>query len=136
MAYSSRSCPTCSVVFSPEDNRAVYCSVKCRNNAPNKKTRTREFQRKRKEMLNALKLSNGCKVCGYNEHPAALHFNHVCGDKLFNISQDSKKAWGRIIEEVAKCEVLCANCHSVHTYENRHWHSKRKNPIAPLGDAQ
>lgn len=84
-------------------------------------------------MINDLKLERGCAVCGYNSHPAALHFNHISGDKHFDISQDPKKAWGKLMAEVDKCEVLCANCHGIHTYENRHWHSKRKNPLITGG---
>lgn len=80
-------------------------------------------------MINDIKLKRGCAVCGYNSHPAALHFNHISGDKNFDISQDPKKAWSKVIAEIDKCEILCANCHGIHTYENRHWHSKRKSPL-------
>jgi hypothetical protein len=71
-------------------------------------------------------MEKGCSVCGYAAHPAALDFNHVRGDKLFNVSQDPKMALHRLLAEIDKCDVLCANCHRVHTYENRHWHTKRE----------
>jgi hypothetical protein len=77
-------------------------------------------------MINAIKIERGCSVCGYKEHAAALDFNHVRGEKRFNVSQDTKTAWRRLLEEIDKCEILCANCHRIHTYENRHWHTKRK----------
>ena len=126
MIYHSRDCLTCGVNFTPEDNRAKYCCSKCRNNSPSKKIRTRLFQRARRDMINAVKLERGCGNCGYRAHPAALQFNHISGTKDFNISQDTKRSLGKINNEIDKCEILCANCHSVHTYENRHWHSKRK----------
>ena len=65
-------------------------------------------------------------MCGYNVHPAALDFNHIHGDKAFSVSQDPKVALHKLLAEIDKCEVLCANCHRVHTYENKHWHTKRK----------
>lgn len=80
----------------------------------------------RKDWLNEIKVQKGCSVCGYNEHPAALDFNHVYGAKLFGIGQDPKMAKHKILAEIDKCEILCANCHRIHTYKNKHWHSKRK----------
>lgn len=71
-------------------------------------------------------MEKGCAVCGYAAHPAALDFNHMRGDKLFNVSQDPKVALQRLLDEIDKCDVLCANCHRIHTYENRHWHTKRR----------
>lgn len=86
----------------------------------------REYQRvwsanrssKAIEELNAYKLKQGCSDCGYAEHPAALEFDHVYGEKLSTISRlcgNSKKMW----EEVAKCEVVCSNCHSIRTWQRR-----------------
>lgn len=103
-----------------------YCLSKCRNNGPAKKTRTQSFQLKRRQLINDIKMSKGCAKCGYSEHAAALDFNHVSEHKNFNVSQDPKVALGKLLAEIEKCEVLCANCHRVHTYEKRHWHTKRK----------
>ncbi len=118
-------CSVCSAEFQPYNSQQKYCSVKCRNHNPAKTRATREFQQRRRDRINEIKMSAGCAVCGYKDHPAALDFNHVSGTKLFDISQDPKKAWKYIEAEIAKCEVLCANCHRVHTYEERHWHTKR-----------
>ena len=106
-----RVCLTCEQVFLATDNRAKYCGTKCRNNSPSKKIRTNEFQQKRREMINAVKLERGCRICGYNAHAAALQFNHIRGDKSFEISRDPKRAWSAVMSEIDKCEVLCANCH-------------------------
>lgn len=123
----TRRCSTCASIFTPEDNRQIYCCAACRNNSPSKRATTKKFQQSRRNDINAIKVARGCFVCGYNAHPAALDFNHVRGEKVFNISQDTKVAWVKVLEEIAKCDVLCANCHRIHTHENRHWHTKRKN---------
>lgn len=48
-----------------------------------------------------------------------MHFDHL-GDKLFEISDSLTYSIDRILREVEKCELVCANCHAVRTY-NRRW---------------
>src|SRR5690606_5591852 len=47
--------------------------------------------------------------------PVVLDFDHLPGvDKKFEISRAvnaSTRSWARIEKEIAKCEVVCANCH-------------------------
>ena len=88
-------------------------------------SRQREYRRAHKRRLkakiNAIKLELGCEICGYNEHVAALDFDHLDPSKKeFNIgvAAQESKGWGRIQAEIEKCRVLCANCHRIHTYEN------------------
>src|SRR5277367_6013337 len=55
-----------------------------------------------------------CSRCPEN-HPACLDFHHRDpAKKSFNISTAVTDGWGinRILEEVAKCIVLCKNCHA------------------------
>lgn len=60
-----------------------------------------------------------CVTCGF-DHPAGLDFHHVerkkSNRKVYELLRDghTKK---RILEEVDKCVVLCANCHRVHHHE-------------------
>lgn len=63
----------------------------------------------------------GCAMCGYNEHPAALDFNHIDpATKAFNVAEGVSRGKGRkaIKAEIEKCNLLCANCHRIHTYES------------------
>src|SRR5262249_2796711 len=42
--------------------------------------------------------------------------------KFFNISVaggQTRLSWERIAEEIAKCDVVCANCHRIRTHERR-----------------
>lgn len=119
-------CPTCAVSFTPTRAWQKFCAPKCRHNSPSKKLATQAFQQTRRDLLNKIKTERGCTMCGYNTHSAALDFNHIRGDKAFSVSQDPKVAMHKLLAEIDKCEILCANCHRVHTYENKHWHTKRK----------
>ena len=63
------------------------------------------------------KLAQGCADCGYKKDAYALQFDHVRGDKKKNVSDliRSDYAWSTILEEINKCEVVCANCHAIRT---------------------
>lgn len=54
-----------------------------------------------------------CKICGEKE-TVCLDFHHL-SKKRKDFSLGSIKAWGwgkkRIMKELKKCTVLCANCH-------------------------
>jgi hypothetical protein len=61
------------------------------------------------------KLSLGCIECGYNKHHAALDWHHKDDDKETCVGQcESISAADR---EMAKCVVICANCHRAHHYD-------------------
>lgn len=61
-------------------------------------------------------LEHPCIECG-NSDPRVLHFDHVKGIKLANVSL--LRAHGANLEyvkrEIEKCVVRCANCHAVKT---------------------
>ena len=66
-----------------------------------------------RRMLDAIKVVTGCERCGYDENPVALHFHHRNPvEKDFTISE-SNRSVKSILEEVIKCDILCANCHAV-----------------------
>jgi len=63
-----------------------------------------------------VKLDRGCTDCGYASHPAALEFDHLPGFmKRYRIATMAGMRRSLIDEEIAKCEVVCANCHRVRT---------------------
>jgi hypothetical protein len=71
-------------------------------------------------VINKIKLDAGCADCGYNEHACALDFDHLPEhEKLFNIGCTKDKGLDTVLAEIAKCEVVCANCHRVRTQERR-----------------
>ncbi len=61
----------------------------------------------------------GCERCGYNRCLEALEFHHRDPSTkrfLVNGSVLAAKRWEVILEEAAKCDILCANCHREITY--------------------
>jgi hypothetical protein len=73
------------------------------------------------EYLQRIKAQARCKYCGEN-HPAVLQFHHRDPqEKEFNVSAfiyHQKGGLKRLEAEIAKCDILCANCHLKHHYEN------------------
>ena len=64
------------------------------------------------------KKSCPCKDCGVQYPPWVMEFDHVRGVKRYNLSKLSRcqASWKTIDDEIAKCEVVCANCHRDRTY--------------------
>ena len=64
-------------------------------------------------------LGGKCRICGYDECPAAMDFHHLDPyAKDFAISAGST-SWQRIEPELKKCVLLCANCHR-EVHDGRH----------------
>jgi hypothetical protein len=66
-------------------------------------------------------MDHGCADCGYRENAVALQFDHVRGQKTFDIAHAVGVGWARIMAEIEKCDVVCANCHAIRTYERGHY---------------
>ena len=73
------------------------------------------------EYLQQIKTKARCKYCGEN-HPAVLQFHHRNPEeKEFDVSSfvyHQKGGLAKLEAEIAKCDILCANCHLKHHYEN------------------
>ena len=61
----------------------------------------------------------GCADCGYNEDGRALQFDHLTEDKSFDVARGHTRSNTQIINEVRKCDVVCANCHAIRTSRRR-----------------
>jgi hypothetical protein len=57
-------------------------------------------------------LQTGCVDCPERD-VVVLQFDHVRGEKIGNIAHMMRNGvrWDRFVAEIAKCEVVCANCH-------------------------
>lgn len=71
-----------------------------------------------RQFLQDYKVKMGCADCGYNENHAGLEFDHT-GEKFLNVSTMANHSMAKILEEIAKCEVVCGTCHNIRTYNRR-----------------
>jgi hypothetical protein len=58
-----------------------------------------------------------CKDCNIRYPYYVMHFDHL-GNKSFNIAATHKiSSMKKLLEEIAKCEIVCANCHAKRTHQ-------------------
>lgn len=105
--------------------RAHYRRNKARHNARRHVNQLKYMARNKRLMREYLE-GRGCVDCG-NTNPIVLEFDHVSGKKEYEVSimLSSGFAWARILEEIAKCEIRCANCHRVKTASQLGWRGRR-----------
>ncbi len=67
---------------------------------------------------------HSCVDCGEND-PNVLEFDHIEGKRrsITQIVLDGV-AWERIMEEITRCEVRCANCHRKKTARQQGWYKR------------
>lgn len=84
----------------------LYCSKKCKNI-----DHVDIYRKKSKQILVDL-LGGKCVRCGYNKCLAALEFHHKDPKKKkFSITRSITLNSEKVVEEVKKCLLVCANCH-------------------------
>ncbi len=102
--------------------RRAYDAEHYKNN-PARRAKIREVDVHNRQVnmakLNEIKSSSKCVDCG-NDNPIVLDFDHL-GDKEHNISDMIRhgRSWASIEREIAKCEVVCSNCHRIRTHNRR-----------------
>jgi hypothetical protein len=121
---ATKRCPRCGEVkaldaFDPRRGRRCqpYCRL-CR----------REYQRGRprlllaKQLLRRMKHNQPCADCGVRYPHYVLDYDHRPGcPKRANLNILRKQGAKEevLLAEIAKCDLVCASCHRVHTYQRR-----------------
>ncbi len=81
----------------------------------------RRHRAKKRKIINRYKAIRGCLHCGIRDS-RCLQFDHRNpAEKSFNISSSACKTLKALSIEIKKCDVLCANCHAIKTFENKDW---------------
>lgn len=107
----------------PHDERAK--AARRRHYEKNKEAyiaRTRQRERELLEYVRTIK-DQPCMDCGVRYNPWIMEFDHrEPSEKIANINtiiaSGNKK---KLLEELEKCDVVCANCHRERTYKMFGW---------------
>lgn len=75
----------------------------------------KDYRDSRTAFIDSVK-SKPCTDCEKTYPPYVMDFDHVRGEKSFNISRGKCISKNKLLEEIAKCDVVCANCHRERTH--------------------
>ncbi len=78
---------------------------------------TERWTQKKIDMINLL--GGKCLDCGQS-FPAAIYDFHHLRDKEFSWNKTRLLSYDRMIQEINKCVLLCANCHRYRHYVKNH----------------
>lgn len=89
----------------------------------NQKNRSKKQERdalrreEAKRYVDELKATTPCADCGKHFPPVCMDFDHVHGGKVKNVSRlvGGSYRLDLIIDEIKKCEIVCACCHRLRT---------------------
>jgi hypothetical protein len=84
---------------------------------------SRAWERGRSEWLLGLKSGRPCTDCGRIFPAQVMQWDHLPGaPKLGEISTGLRgRSRDEILEEIAKCELVCTNCHAIRTFQRAGW---------------
>ena len=88
-----------------------------RNNPKTVKAYHKEYKQRNRAFVKSLKETTPCIDCRCFYPSYVMDFDHL-RDKKHNISEFVGRATSlsKIKEEIAKCELVCSNCHRIRTY--------------------
>ena len=93
-----------------------------RRNRPATNAHRRLTKRKNKQKLVELKEVSSCADCGLHYPYYVMQYDHLdSATKSANIGDmmSSNMAWTTVLKEIAKCELVCGNCHAIRTHVRR-----------------
>lgn len=105
--------------YCKECRKVIDFEYNQRRDKQKKYLRQRERENKNKEWVYSYLQNNPCK-CG-ESRPECLDFHHL-KDKQYSVSNMYSLSISKIQLEIAKCKVLCANCHRVITAKENNWY--------------
>ena len=71
--------------------------------------------------VDMLKQETPCADCGLHYYPCQMDFDHLPQyTKVMDVSQAARHcSLERLKNEIAKCEIVCSNCHRLRTWERK-----------------
>ena len=107
------------------NSKARYERMKAQGVIKLKGRRTGKVKKTKQDYVNEVKVQIGaCVDCGLpceDWNVVMFAFDHLNPEqKLFGLSKAQKYTYEEIDAEIAKCELVCHNCHAFRTWVERH----------------
>lgn len=89
------------------------------NRTKNNDLRTK-YRKRNQIIANAFK-DVPCADCGKQYPPCVMDFDHADSIKVDGVAKMIHKAVPieKLVEEILKCDVVCANCHRIRTHKEK-----------------
>lgn len=99
------------------EEQAIYFAGWYERNKDSKQEYARNTYNDRKKAIILYKESNPCMDCGVSYPYYVMHLDHREGEVKFkNISRMTTYSQAKILAELAKCDLVCSNCHAIRTF--------------------
>lgn len=97
------------------------CKEHYNENKPYYLSKNKKARQQAAQLIQDYKIKNAiCADCKLPHPPWRLDFDHLDPETKFKaVSQLCTHSKARIIQEIQKCEIVCANCHRDRTYTRR-----------------
>lgn len=70
---------------------------------------------KKRLLINNLK-NKPCMDCNKVKSLKEMTFDHIKGNKKFDIADGCRKSWNQLQLEIDKCQVVCKICHNIREF--------------------
>lgn len=109
----------------PERGREA--AARCRKGNPNYLKEVSAQRENLRRKLDLLKMERPCYDCGGDFPPRCMEWDHLPQfEKSFNIGTKlHSRSLDAIMDEISKCQLVCANCHRIRTINRAHEKGKR-----------
>jgi len=98
----------------------IYRDKHYRKNKDRDIIKVAEYKKKVALIIRQIKESSPCSDCQKKYPYYVMDFDHVRGQKSFNIGGSYEyKGRLQILEEIKKCDLVCSNCHRERTQQRR-----------------
>ena len=113
---------------SKKDGLCAYCfdcrkqytkeNYICNKEAYNKRSQlqNKKMRSKQRVLIDSFKQAP-CIDCKQSFPSYVMDFDHIEDNKYLDISSMLGYSKAKILEEISKCEVVCANCHRIRTHK-------------------
>lgn len=120
-AHQARYCEPCKAARARAKNKAA---VKRWNAKRPKQEPTPKFEKTKKERVRDLvvnyKTQNPCVDCKQFWPAIVMEFDHRPGETKHKAVSRLSTATS-VLAEMAKCDLVCSNCHRIRTGNRKHW---------------